>query len=222
VFSGIVKGIGQVARVDEHGEDRRLTLDTSGAGLGPIELGASVAVNGVCLTAVETAPARFSADVSKETLTVTTLAALAPGVKVNLEPSLRVGDAIDGHWVSGHVDGIGRVVDLSRAARSTVLTIELPEGLGRYVARKGSIAVDGVSLTVNTVAGRRFEVNIVPHTREATIIGEYKTGTAVNIEVDIVARYVERLLGAASTDPEIANSGITLGTLEEHGYANRR
>jgi riboflavin synthase len=222
VFSGIVRGIGAVAHVAEHGDDRRLTLDTAAAGLGPIELGASIAVNGVCLTAVAPGPDRFSADVSKETLAVTTLAGLAPGARVNLEPSLRVGDALDGHWVSGHVDGIGTVVALSRAARSTVMTIELPDGLSRYVARKGSVAVDGVSLTVNSVAGRRFAVNIVPHTRNATIIGGYKAGAAVNIEVDIVARYLERLLGSAQTGSECSDSGITLSKLEEHGYANGR
>ena len=129
---------------------------------------------------------------------MTTLGALEVGSPVNLEPSLRVGDPMDGHYVTGHIDGVGRVVEIGPAARSTFLAIELPGTLSRYVARKGSIAVDGVSLTVNAVSGRTFEVNIVPHTREATVISGYAPDTPVNIEVDIVARYVERLGGRES------------------------
>src|SRR5690606_28100406 len=143
---------------------------------------------------------RFSADVSSETLARTTLGALAPGDPLNLEPALRIGDPLDGHLVSGHVDGVGRVVSVATAARSLAISIELPPELERYVARKGSIAVDGVSLTVNAVSGNAFDVNIVPHTRDATIIGRYRVGTGVNIEVDMLARYVARMReGRAAT-----------------------
>src|SRR5690606_31480824 len=158
------------------------------------ELGASIAVNGVCLTVVDAADDRFSADGSSETLARTTLGALAPGDPLNLEPALRIGDPLGGHLVSGHVDGVGRVRSVATAARSLAISMPLPPELERYVARKGSIAVDGVSLTVNAVSGNAFDVNIVPHTRDATIIGRYRVGTGVNIEVDMLARYVERML----------------------------
>jgi riboflavin synthase len=194
MFSGIVRCVGRIARRTEAGGDVRLAIDAAGAPFGSIERGGSIAVNGCCLTAAAVLGNGFEADVSRETLTMTTFAALEEGARVNLEPSLKLGDPLDGHWVSGHIDGVGRVLEVGRAARSTVLTLELPEALARYVARKGSVAVDGVSLTVNAVEGRRFEVNVVPHTLAATIIGEYRAGTAVNIEVDIVARYLERLL----------------------------
>lgn len=196
MFSGIVKGIGTVLAVDERGGDRRVTIGIAETLIRPPTLGASIAVNGVCLTATAVGSDRFEADVSRETLAVTTLGLLEPGARVNLEPSLALGDPLDGHLVSGHVDGIGRIAAIEPAARSLVVAVELPPGLARYVARKGSIAVDGVSLTVNDVAGERFSVNIVPHTRDATIIGGYRPGTPVNIEVDMLARYVERMLGA--------------------------
>jgi|SRR5690606_505630 len=198
MFSGIVKGIGKVLAVDERGGDRRVTIGIAETLIRPPTLGASIAVNGVCLTATAVGSDRFEADVSAETLAVTTLGRLAAGDRVNLEPSLALGEPLDGHLVSGHVDGIGRVAAIKPAARSLVLTVDLPPGLARYVARKGSVAVDGVSLTVNEIAGDRFSVNIVPHTRDATILGGYRPGTPVNIEVDMLARYVERMLGEAS------------------------
>src|SRR5690606_7050945 len=160
---------------------------------GALEIGASIAVNGACLTAIELGADRFAADVSAATLAVTTLGRLEAGARVNLEPSLKLGDPLDGHLVLGHVDGVGRVTAVRSDGRSRVIEIEVPPGLERYVARKGSIAVDGVSLTVNAVDGRRFEVNVVPHTAAVTIIGEYAPGTAVNIEADLLARYVARL-----------------------------
>ena len=194
MFSGIVKGVGRVLAVEERGGDRRLAIGFAGTPITPPAIGSSIAVNGVCLTAAAVGPDRFEADVSRETLSVTTLGHLAPGARVNLEPSLALGDPLDGHLVSGHVDGIGRVAAVEPSARSLVVAIDLPAGLARYVARKGSIAVDGVSLTVNEIAGDRFRVNIVPHTRDATIIGDYRPGTPVNVEVDLLARYVERML----------------------------
>ena len=156
---------------------------------------------------------RFTADVSAATLAVTTLGRLAAGARVNLEPPLKAGDPLDGHIVTGHVDGVGEVVSVEPAGRSTRLVIAVPAALSRYIAAKGSVAVDGVSLTVNAVDGAEFEVNIIPHTQAVTVIGEYARGTAVNIEVDMLARYLERLV---RTD---ADGGIDLATLRKHGYA---
>ncbi|HEU4616677.1 MAG TPA: riboflavin synthase [Gammaproteobacteria bacterium] len=194
MFSGIVRGVGRILDTRDEGGDRRIVIGHAGVDMPGPGVGASIAVNGVCLTAAAVGDDRFEADVSAETLAVTALGGCGRGAPVNLEPSLRLGDTVDGHLVSGHVDGVGRVAALAPAARSTTLTIELPPGLERFVAQKGSIAVDGVSLTVNRVAGSRFEVNVVPHTREHTIIGTYAVGAPVNVEVDMLARYVERML----------------------------
>jgi riboflavin synthase len=192
VFSGIVKGVGRILELAELEGDRRLTVDYRQVAMRPLAVGGSVAVNGVCLTAIDCSDGRFAADVSLETLSVTTLGALVNGARVNLEPALALGDPVDGHLVSGHVDGVGHVVAIDGAARSRRLTVDLPHGLAPYVARKGAVAVDGVSLTVNSIEGGRFTVNIVPHTFASTIIAEYRMGSAVNIEVDMAARYLER------------------------------
>lgn len=200
MFSGIITSVGRVLAQSDAGGDRRLTIGFDADALPAPAIGASIAVNGCCLTVTSAEHGRFTADVSHATLAVTTLGALEAGTRVNLEPALRVGDALDGHWVTGHVDGVGEVAELEPAARSTVVRFTLPERLARYVAAKGSIAVDGVSLTVNAAGERDFEVNIVPHTRAVTVVGDYVPGTAVNIEVDIIARYVERLSGARPTD----------------------
>ena len=193
MFSGIVRGTGRVLASVDLGADRRLRIDTRGVDLPSLETGCSIAVNGVCLTAIDCADGRFAADVSRETLSATTLGELSSGDPVNLEGALRLNDTVDGHLVTGHVDGIGRVVGVKPDARSTGLRITVDGSLMRYIARKGSVAVDGVSLTVNAVDEDAFEVNIVPHTSEVTVISGYRTGRAVNIEVDIVARYLERL-----------------------------
>lgn len=200
MFSGIVKATGRWLDSLDRGGDRHVVIGFDGAALEPPAIGASIAVNGVCLTATASGADRFEADVSRETLAVTTLGGLERGATVNLEPSLKLGDPLDGHLVSGHVDGVGRVVALRDAARSLEITIDLPPGLRRYVVKKGSIAVDGVSLTVNDTADGRFSVNIVPHTRDATIIGNYRAGTAVNIEIDMLARYVERMIAPSAAD----------------------
>lgn len=194
MFTGIVKDVGTLTEVTDLGGDRRLTVATNAPGYGALELGESIAVNGVCLTVVEAGPSRFSADVSGETLRCTTLGGLAAGARVNLERALAASDRLGGHLVAGHVDGVGTVVELAEEARSKRVAIEVPEALARYLASKGSIAVDGVSLTVNAVAGARFEVNIVPHTLDWTTFADYVVGSAVNIEVDVIARYVERLV----------------------------
>jgi riboflavin synthase len=213
VFSGLVKGVGRIAARADLGKDQRFTIELGSAELPPLVVGASVAVNGVCLTVVTTTGNEFTADVSGETLAVTTLGNLGSGSRVNLESPLRAGDPLDGHIVSGHVDGVGKVVAVEPAGRSLTVTIEVPAALARYVATKGSVAVDGVSLTVNSVRGARFTVNIIPHTQQKTVIAEYRAGTAVNIEVDLLARYLERLLQAGG------GSKIDLKYLEEHGYA---
>jgi riboflavin synthase len=219
VFSGIVKGVGRIFEQNDLGGDRRWVVAVGDAGIGTPVVGGSIAVSGVCLTVTETHPDRFAVDISSETLDVTTFGQLGVGARVNLEAPLRIGDPLDGHLVTGHVDGVGAVVELAPAARSKVLRIELPEALSRYVAPKGSIAVDGVSLTVNSVRGNTFEVNVIPHTQAVTVIGGYRRGVAVNIEVDIIARYLERLGTAGSrSEPSV---GVDMELLQKHGYARK-
>ena len=213
MFSGLVKGLGRVTARTRHAADERFVIELPAEGIGPLAVGGSIAVNGACLTAVTATADRFSADVSAETLAVTTLGRLEPGSRVNLEPPLKAGDSLDGHIVTGHVDGVGEVVALDPAGRSKRLVIRVPPPLARYIATKGSVAVDGVSLTVNAVRGTEFEVNIIPHTLDMTVIGAYERGTAVNIEVDMLARYLERLLQAPG------EGGIDIDTLRKHGYA---
>jgi riboflavin synthase len=207
--------VGRVAEATVLGADRRWVVDAADVSLGNLAIGGSVAVNGVCLTATSVAGRRFTVDVSAETLAVTTFARLGAGARVNLEAPLTLGQPLDGHLVQGHVDGVGEVVKLEAAGRSTVIGFEIPESLARYVAQKGSIAVDGVSLTVNAVSGNRFEVNVIPHTQVVTVIGGYRLGDAVNIEVDMIARYLERL-GRRDDEP-----GVGMELLKKHGYARK-
>jgi riboflavin synthase len=213
VFSGLVKGVGSIATRTKQGADARFVIELGSADAVPLASGGSIAVNGVCLTAVAVSPRSFTADVSAATLAVTTLGGIAAGARVNLEPPLKAGDPLDGHIVQGHVDGVGEVVAIEPAGQSKRLVIAAPVELSRYIAAKGSIAVDGVSLTVNAVNGAEFEVNVIPHTQTMTVIGAYARGSAVNIEVDMVARYLERLVRAES------DSGIDLATLRKYGYA---
>jgi riboflavin synthase len=216
VFSGLVKGVGRVASRTSSGSDVRFAIELGSAAIEPLAVGGSVAVNGVCLTAVAVGPAGFAADVSAATLAVTTLGRLAAGSRVNLEPPLKAGDPLDGHIVTGHVDGVGEVVSVEAVGGSKRLVVAVPKALSRYIAAKGSVAVDGVSLTVNAVGAEEFEVNIIPHTQAVTVIGEYERGTAVNIEVDMLARYLERLVQSD------AGSGVDLVFLRKHGYARDR
>jgi len=194
MFTGIILAIGRVASITERGGDLELGLDAAGLDPARLGLGDSVSVQGVCLTVTRKQGGCFFADVSRETMAKTTLGSLRVGSPANLEPSLRAGDALGGHMVSGHVDGIGRLVHAAEDARSTRLQFELPAPLVRFVAPKGSICIDGVSLTVNDVEQLRFDVNIIPHTQQVTTLGALKIGDAVNIEIDVIARYVERLL----------------------------
>ena len=194
MFTGIVQGVGQVRSVEPRGGDVTLWFDTGEVSLAGIEIGGSIAVNGACLTAVQLEPHAFAADVSRETLSLTTAGDWTAATRINLETALTAGQALGGHYVTGHVDGVGTVTSRHDDARSVRVEFEVPAELARYVARKGSICVDGVSLTVNGVDGRRFDVNLVPHTLEMTILGDYRPGTRVNLEVDIIARYLERLV----------------------------
>ncbi len=194
MFTGIVQDVGRVRGIVPRGGDVRLVIGVDRLSLTGIWPGDSICVSGVCLTALDLTADSFAADVSRETLELTTLGTLAEGSRVNLEPALRAGDALGGHLVSGHVDGVAEVVDLRGDARSVRVSFRCPAPLARYVARKGSVAIDGVSLTVNEVEGERFGVNLIPHTQAVTTLGELVVGRRVNLEVDQVARYVERLL----------------------------
>jgi riboflavin synthase len=194
MFTGIILATGRVASLTEKGGDLELGVDAGALDFKRIAIGDSVSVQGACLTVTRMEDTRFYADVSRETMARTTLGTLSTGSRANLEPSLRAGDALGGHLVSGHVDAVGKLVALVQDARSWRLEFELPAPLMRFVASKGSICVNGVSLTVNKVDGRRFDVNIIPHTLKVTTLGELKVGDGVNIEIDVIARYIERLL----------------------------
>lgn len=217
MFTGIIQSVGQIQRLEPRGGDVRLLIGTGRLPLDGVMPGDSIAVNGVCLTAVELTGQGFAADVSRETLDLTTLGALAPGSRVNLEKALTLATPLGGHLVSGHVDGVGTLLERHEDARSWRLRIQAPDELARYIAHKGSICVDGVSLTVNRVDGATFELNIVPHTIQETIIGDYRSGARLNLEVDLIARYLERLLlGEQAANPR--TPGMTLEFLAEHGF----
>lgn len=196
MFTGIIGAIGKILEVEDRRGDKRLSIDTGSLGLEDVQLGDSIACNGVCLTAVELTATGFIADVSVETLSLTTISDWQVGSRINLEKAMQASDRFGGHIVSGHIDAMGEVVDLHEDARSWRFRLRAPLELSRYIARKGSIAVDGTSLTVNAVEGSEFELNIVPHTLLHTIMGDYQQGTQVNLEVDMIARYLERLTGA--------------------------
>jgi riboflavin synthase len=194
MFTGIISAIGDIAELEQRDGDVRLTIRTGNLNLADVHLGDSIASNGACLTAVELTGEGFIADVSVETLNLTTIVNWQVGNRINLEKAMQASDRFGGHIVSGHVDGIGEVISLHEDARSWRFRIRAPRELAKYIAHKGSITVDGTSLTINKVEGAEFELNIVPHTMTHTVMGDYKVGTKVNLEVDLVARYLERLL----------------------------
>lgn len=196
MFTGLIQSVGHVKALDSRGGDLRLTIDCGELDLSAVTEGDSIAVSGVCLTALDLRPRAFAADVSNETLAKTTLGALRAGDPVNLERSLTLATPLGGHFVSGHVDGIGRVRAISADARSQRWVFEVPEELRRYIASKGSIAINGVSLTVNELYPDGFGVNLIPHTLAHTTFGSLSEGAPVNLEVDLIARYVERLMAA--------------------------
>ena len=218
MFTGIIEAVGDILAVQPSGGDLRLRIKTNDLDLGDVALGDSIATNGVCLTVVELPGDGYWADVSVETLDYTTLRQWQVGMPVNLEKALTPQTRLGGHMVSGHVDGVGEVVSRHRDARSERFRIKAPAELAKYIAHKGSITVDGTSLTVNAVDGDEFELNIVPHTIERTVIGSYQAGTKVNLEVDVIARYLERLLlGDKAAEPS-ASKGIDLAFLAENGF----
>ena len=194
MFTGIIKAIGTIRTVESRGTDKRFYIDTGKLDLTDVSVGDSICVNGVCLTAVKIMEDGLVTDISVETLDCTSFAGLRAGDKVNLEKSLKLDDRLSGHIVIGHVDGVGKVTGVHADARSIRYVIEVPDQLKKYICKKGSVCVDGVSLTINDTAGTKFGVNIIPHTQEETIFSVYREGTLVNIEVDIIARYLEGLM----------------------------
>lgn len=221
MFTGIIQAVGTLRWRESRGEDMRLQFATGGLDLSAANIGDSIAVNGVCLTAVSLSADAFEADVSGETLSRSTLGELREGDPVNLEPALTLATPLGGHLVSGHVDGLGEVLERRSDGRAEQFRIKAPDQLARYLAEKGSICVDGVSLTINGVEGSVFDLTIVPHTLTATTIGDYRPGRKVNLEVDLIARYLERLmLGERAAYP--GEGGITLDTLRQNGFLDRR
>jgi riboflavin synthase len=194
VFTGIIQAVGRIAQIEAGEEDIRLRIETGKLSLGEVGLGDSVATSGVCLTVTELPGDGFWADVSPETLSLTSLGTKNVGDSVNLETSLTLSTPLGGHLVSGHVDGVGKIERIIEDARFWRVRVAAPDNLARYIAMKGSICVDGTSLTVNQVQGASFELTIIPQTWEETVFSEYQTGSAVNLEVDVIARYLERLM----------------------------
>jgi riboflavin synthase len=216
MFTGIIQSVGKIAALDTSGEDASARISCGKLDMSEVNTGDSIAVSGVCLTVVEHSAAGFTVDISGETLSRTTLGRRHTGDAVNLEKALTLSTPLGGHLVTGHVDGVGVVVNRREVARSVQFRIKAPEALAKYIAEKGSVCVDGVSLTVNAIHGAEFEVNIVPHTLAETTLGAIKEDSEVNLEVDVVARYLERLmLGKLATQ---SGSEITREFLAQHGF----
>ncbi len=194
MFTGIIQAIGKIKQIEAKQQDTRLLIAAGSLSLADTQVGDSIAVNGVCLTATEITGDSFWVDVSAESLDKTSLKDIKISSPVNLEKALTLSTPLGGHLVSGHVDGLGKILNISKSGRSTEYKIELPEGLAKYVASKGSVCIDGVSLTVNSINGCEFSISIIPHTQEQTIIKSYRVGTKLNIEIDLIARYMERLM----------------------------
>jgi len=216
MFTGIIEATGRISAIRDQGGDKRISITSDALDFSDVRIGDSIAVNGVCVTALDIHSTGFSADVSRETLAVTTLSELKVGTLVNLEKALMPQSRLGGHIVSGHVDGIAELLSRRPDGRSERLVFKLPQELARYVAHKGSICIDGVSLTVNEVHGCEFGVNIIPHTAERTTLLEYRPGARVNIEVDVISRYLERLL-----QDRTETTGLTLEQLSRAGFVPR-
>lgn len=220
MFTGIIEALGTITKLDNRGTDIRLTVSSQTLDMSDVALGDSIATNGVCLTVTELGDNYYCADVSAETIKLTGFAHYATGSIVNLEKAMRPTDRFGGHIVSGHVDGVGTVSNIIKHAEYIEFWVKAPEEIAKYIAHKGSITVDGISLTVNEVNGAEFMLWIIPHTLKETIMGSYKVGTAVNLEVDVIARYLERLmLGDKAARP--TKKGIDLAFLAENGFLKK-
>ena len=215
MFTGIVESIGKVVSLERIQEEWRLTLQTGSLSLDDVKLGDSIAVSGCCLTVVQLTGDGFAADVSNETLRCTTLGDFKPGTRVNLEKAMQATDRFGGHIVSGHVDGVGELVFTEIEGKSHKLVFSVPDTLSRYIAAKGSICIDGTSLTVNQVQANTFSINIIPHTQDMTVSGTYRPGQRVNLEVDLIARYLEKLF---SNEHQDEGGGVSASLLEQHGF----
>ena len=221
MFTGIIQAVGEISAMEPRGGDLRLRVSTGKLPLVDVALGDSIATNGVCLTVTDLPGDGFWADVSVETLNFTTLGKLTAGARVNLEKSLTPESRLGGHIVSGHVDGVGEIVSMAEDARSWRFVLRAPDNLARYIAHKGSICVDGTSLTVNAVNGAEFDLNIIPQTMAETVFGDYRPGSQINLEVDVIARYLERLvLGDKAAEPG-ADSGLSWQALADNGYIGK-
>lgn len=214
MFTGIIEAIGSVAKLEQLGADWRLTIDSGDLDLDDVKLGDSIAVNGCCLTVVDLRDSLFAADVSNESMRCTALGEFKTGTRVNLEKAMLASGRLGGHIVSGHVDGVGRLLEAGADGNSEKLVFEAPAAIAKYIAAKGSICIDGTSLTVNDVGGNSFTVNVIPHTQAATVIGDYRVGRQVNLEVDLVARYLERLLQGDNA----GDSSLDREFLKKHGF----
>ncbi|MDP2229200.1 MAG: riboflavin synthase [Moraxellaceae bacterium] len=221
MFTGIIEAVGSIRAIEPRGGDVRLHIATGKLDLADVKLGDSIATNGVCLTAVELPGDGFVADVSTETLTRSTLKTLKVGTRVNLEKALQPQSRLGGHIVSGHVDGIGEVVSRESSARAVLFRVRAPKELAKYIAEKGSITTDGISLTVNGVHGAEFDLTIVPHTVQETNIAGWQPGTVLNLEVDVIARYLERLLLGNNAASANGGSNITTEFLAENGFMRK-
>lgn len=220
MFTGIIEEVGSITEVRSMDQGRRLAV-LAGSLTEGMAVGDSVCVNGACLTAVDLNGESFRADVSPETLTKTNLGEAKVGDRVNLERALRLSDRLNGHLISGHVDGLGVVAGMARKGNAILITVRVPEALSRYIVDKGSVAVDGVSLTVNRSYGNRFDVAIIPHTAENTTISRYRNGDHVNIETDMIGKYVERLVmarGTAEDRPGAKGPTLDMEFLKETGF----
>jgi len=217
MFTGIIEGLGAIAAIRPSGQGRRLTVDADFE-LSGSKIGDSISVSGACLTAVRIAGRRFDADVSPETTAKTTFGAARVGERVNLERAMRLSDRIDGHLVSGHIDGIGVIASREAVGNVLVVTISVPEELARFMIVKGSVAVDGISLTINTLEPGRFSVCIIPHTAGLTTVGVKPKGERVNIEADMIGKYVERFLSARQGPAAAPPSGVTVEMLARAGF----
>lgn len=220
MFTGIIEAVGTVAAIENNAGDLRIYIRSNGLDLSDVKMGDSIATNGVCLTVVALPGDGYWADVSRETLAHTTLTSWTSGQPVNLEKALMAQSRLGGHMVSGHVDGLGEIISRQADARSVRFKVKAPSELAKYIAHKGSITIDGVSLTVNAVEDEVFDLNIVPHTIDETIIKDYAAGTRVNLEVDVIARYLERLLLGKGQEQaaQPKQSNIDEGFLAQHGF----